>query len=130
VAEALTQQRSLIRVIETLGGSARTLRPFEFCVSDELDALVPDARIADPELPIDGDQIAREFVADEEKAPATRSLIALASLLIVALLLAAIWRWTPLSDWIDLKATIGWLGSLRGEWTAPLIVILVYIIAA
>ena len=130
VAEALTQQRSLIRAIETLGGSARTLRPFEFCVSDELDALVPDARIADPELPIDGDQIAREFVAHEEKAPATRSLIALASLLIVALLLAAIWRWTPLSDWIDLKATIGWLGSLRGEWTAPLIVVLVYIIAS
>jgi phospholipase D1/2 len=129
VTEALTQQRSLIRAIETLGGSARTLRPFEFCVSDELDALVPDARIADPELPIDGDQIAREFVADEEKTPTTRSLIALASLLIVALLLAAIWRWTPLSDWIDLKATIGWLGSLRGEWTAPLIVILVYIIA-
>jgi uncharacterized membrane protein YdjX (TVP38/TMEM64 family) len=130
VAEALTQQRSLIRAIENLGGSARTLRPFEFCVSDELDALVPDARIADPELPIDGDQIAREFVADEEKTPATRSLIALASLLIVALLLAAIWSWTPLSDWIDLKATIGWIGSLRGEWTAPLIVILVYIIAS
>ena len=129
VADALAQQRSIIRVIETLGSSGRTLRPFEFCVSEELDALVPDGQIADPEMPVDGEQIAREFVADEEKIPARRSLIALAGVLIVALLLAATWRWTPLGEWIDLKATFSRLGSLRGEWIAPIIVTLVYLIA-
>jgi phospholipase D1/2 len=129
VAEALAQQRSIIRVIEALGGSDRTLRPFEFCVSEELDALVPDGQIADPEMPVDGEQIAREFVADDEKTSARRSLIALASVLIVALLLAATWRWTPLGEWIDLKATFSRLGSLRGEWSAPIIVTFVYLIA-
>jgi phospholipase D1/2 len=129
VAYALAQQRSIIRVIETLGGSGRTLRPFEFCVSEELDALVPDQQIADPEMPVDGEQIAREFVADDERTPARRSLIALAGVLIVALLLAATWRWTPLGEWIDLKATFSRLGSLRGEWIAPIIVTFVYLIA-
>jgi phospholipase D1/2 len=129
VADALAQQRSIIRVIETLGGSGRTLRPFEFCVSEELDALVPDQQIADPEMPVDGEQIAREFVADDERTPARRSLIALAGVLIVALLLAATWRWTPLGEWIDLKATFSRLGSLRGEWIAPIIVTFVYLIA-
>ena len=129
VADTLAQQRSIIRVIESLGGSGRTLKPFEFCVSAELDALVPDGQIADPEMPVDGEQIAREFVADEEKTPARRSLITLAGVLIVALLLAATWRWTPLGEWIDLKATFSRLGSLRGEWIAPIIVTLVYLIA-
>jgi phospholipase D1/2 len=129
VAEALTEHHSIIRVIETLAGDGRRLKPFEFCVSDELDALVPDAQITDPEMPVDGDQIAREFITEEDKAPATRSLIALATVLIIALLLAATWRWTPLGEWIDLRQTLSRLGSLRGEWIAPLIVILVYIVA-
>ncbi len=129
VAEALQQQRSIIRTIDWLGGSGRTLKPFEFRVSEELDALVPDVQITDPEAPVDGDQLARQLVADEDKAPARRSLIALASVLIVALLVAATWRYTPLSEWVDLKATIGRLGSLRGDWSAPLLVSLVYIVA-
>jgi uncharacterized membrane protein YdjX (TVP38/TMEM64 family) len=129
VADALAQQRSIIRVIETLGGAGRTLRPFEFCVSEELDALVPDGQIADPEMPVDGEQIVREFVAEEEKTPARRSLIALAGVLIFALLLAATWRWTPLGEWIDLKATFSRLASLRSDWIAPIIVTLVYLIA-
>jgi phosphatidylserine/phosphatidylglycerophosphate/cardiolipin synthase-like enzyme/uncharacterized membrane protein YdjX (TVP38/TMEM64 family) len=129
VAEALTQQRSIIRAIETLCGSGRTLRPFEFCVSEELDALVPEAQIADPEMPVDTDQLARQFVTDEEKTPARHTLIALASVLVAALLLAATWRWTPLGEWIDLKETINHLGSLRGNWSAPFIVIIVFIVA-
>jgi phospholipase D1/2 len=129
IAEALTQHRSIIRVIEALSGSGRTLRRFEFCVSDEIDALVPEAQIADPEMPVDADLLARQFVTDEDKTPARRALIALASVLIVALLLAATWRWTPLGEWIDVKQTLGRLGSLRGEWIAPLIVTLVYVIA-
>ncbi len=129
VAEALTEHRSLIRVIESLAGDGRTLTPFGFCVSDELDALVPDAQIADPEMPVDGDQIAREFITEEDKTPATRSLIGLAAVLIIALLLAATWRWTALGEWIDLRVTLNRLSSLGGEWIAPFIVILVYIIA-
>ena len=129
VGKALAEQGSIIRAIDTLSHSGRTLKPFEFCVTEEVDALVPEAQISDPEAPIDADQLARQLVADDEKQPARRSLIALASVLIVALLIAATWRWTPLSEWIDLKAGIDRLGSLRGTWTAPLVVTVIYIVA-
>ena len=130
VAKALTEHHSLIRTIESLGGKERTLRPFEFCVSDELDALVPEAQIADPELPVDADLLAQELVTDEDSSPARRSLITLALVLIIALLLAASWRWTPLGEWIDLREVLARLGSLRGAWIAPLVVTLVYIVAS
>jgi phospholipase D1/2 len=129
VGKALAEQGSIIRAIDTLSHSGRTLKPFEFCVTEEVDALVPEAQISDPEAPIDADQLARQLVADDEKQPARRSLIALASVLIVALLIAATWRWTPLSEWIDLNAGIDRLGSLRGTWTAPLVVTVIYIVA-
>ena len=51
VAAALRRHHSIIRAIDALSTSERTLRPFEFRVSEELDALVPDSRIADPESP-------------------------------------------------------------------------------
>ncbi|MGB7932629.1 MAG: VTT domain-containing protein [Gammaproteobacteria bacterium] len=129
VAKALTKHRSLIRTIETLAGNERTLSPFEFCVSDELDALVPEAQIADPEQPVDADLLARQFLTEEDSTPARRSLITLASVLVIAILFAAGWRWTPLGDWIDLREMLSRLGKLRGEWIAPLIVTLVYIVA-
>jgi len=129
VAQALNEQQSIIHAIAALNVSGRRLRPFEFQVSDELDALVPESSIADPEFPLDGDQLARHLVTEEDRAPARRTLFTLAAILIVALLLAAGWRWTPLGEWIDLKAAIIQLGSLRGEWLAPLVVSVIYIVA-
>jgi len=129
VAAALAETHSIIRAIEALSTAERTLRPFEFRVSEELDALVPESGIADPEYPLDADQLARHLVTEEDRRPARRTLLTLASIVIAALLLAAGWRWTPLGEWIDLKAAIGQLGSLRGEWLAPLVVTLIYIVA-
>ena len=127
VTEALARQRSILRAIEALNAPGRALRPFEFRVSEELDALVPESSIADPEFPLDADRLARHLVTDEDREPASRTLITLAAILIIALLLAAGWRWTPLGEWIDLKAAINQLGSLRGEWLAPLVVSAIYI---
>jgi len=129
VEQALAEQDSMVRAIDTLSHPGRTLKPFEFCITEELDALVPDAQLTDPEAPIDADELARQLIADDEKQPARRSLIALASVLVVALLIAATWRWTPLGEWMDLKAGIDRLGSLRGTWSAPLLVTVIYIVA-
>ncbi|MGD8630400.1 MAG: phospholipase D-like domain-containing protein, partial [Gammaproteobacteria bacterium] len=129
VAAALQQHHSINRAIEALRTSERTLEPFEFRVSNELDALVPDAQIADPGSPIDAEQLARQLVTEEEKNPARHTLFTLTAILVVALLLAASWRWTPLGEWIDLEATIKGLGDLRGEWIAPLVVVAIYIVA-
>ena len=129
VAEHTERHGSLIRTIEALNTRDRRLNPFEFTVSAEVDALVPDAQIADPEMPIDTDQITRQFIEDDDKPFTKRKLAGLASVLIVALVAAALWRWTPLADWIDMRSILAYFTELRGSWSALLIVPAVYVLA-
>lgn len=129
VAEQFAQHGTLIRTIEALSTQERRFNPLEFTVSAEIDALVPDAQIADPEMPIDSDQIARQFIEDEDKPFTRRKLVALAAVLVAALVAAALWRWTPLSEWIDLSSVTAYFTELRGSWTALAIVPLAYIVA-
>lgn len=129
VAAQLARSGSLIRCIAELNTNERRLNPFEFTVSPEIDALVPDAQIADPEMPLDSEQIARQFIEDEDKPFTKRKLAGLASVLVVALVAAALWRWTPLAEWIDTRRIIGYFSELRGSWTALVLVPAAYIAA-
>lgn len=128
VAQALAQEKSLIAAIESLLGTGWTLEPLQLKVSKELDAIVPDALIADPEQPFNSDKLARQLVNDEEQSPARRTLIALLSLLAVVLLLAAAWRWTPVGEWLNISEIFSSAGELRGTWLAPVIVAIIYIV--
>ncbi|MDR9501923.1 MAG: VTT domain-containing protein [Desulfurivibrionaceae bacterium] len=128
VAEAMTQEQSLIRAIESLRSPGRTLTPLPFRISQEVDDLVPDFQLADPEQPIDPDQLAQEFIDDQDKRAARGRLIIMVAILGVALLLAAAWRWTPLQEWLDINEMLNNLATLRGSWQAPLIVAALYII--
>lgn len=128
VEKTMSELDSLIQTIEKLTNSERRLKPYEFRVTDELDRLVPDAQISDPEQPIDRNGIANQFVSEEEKYPTKRTLIFLASLLVIALLMAASWRWTPLGDLIDIKMLFNSLAELRGSWFALLIVLSIYVV--
>ena len=128
LAETLEQEGSLIHAIEKLRTHDRSLRTYEFSVTDELDKLVPDSRLADPEQPVDGDWIARQFVTDDEQPDIKRTLIILTSILLVALLLAASWRWTPMGEWVDIKALFSQLDAWRGSWLAVMAVCSIYIL--
>jgi len=128
LADELSRTPSLTQVIEAFIGNGRTLKPLPFQVSEELDATVPDDRLTDPEKPIDGDQLLREFVANEDRTPARRSLITLALVFIIGLALAASWRWTPLGEWLNIHAVFTDLKDLQDSWLAPFIVLAIYIL--
>jgi phosphatidylserine/phosphatidylglycerophosphate/cardiolipin synthase-like enzyme/uncharacterized membrane protein YdjX (TVP38/TMEM64 family) len=128
VARAQRRSGTLLGAIETLRGGPRTLQPFRLRVSREVDAVVPDARIADPERAIDGEYLARQLVSDEERRPTRHNLAILAGFLLAALALAAIWRWTPLGSWFDVGTLVQGMSELRGSWLAPLIVAGVYLL--
>jgi phosphatidylserine/phosphatidylglycerophosphate/cardiolipin synthase-like enzyme len=53
IEERLAQEGSLIHTIEALRGHGRTLRPWQFRVDIDVDALVPDEDIVDPDKPLD-----------------------------------------------------------------------------
>jgi len=126
-SEAMDEHDSFIEAIESLLGEDRTLRPLPFQVSEELDASVPEATIADPECAIDGAYLASQLVPDEDRPPTRRTLGTLIVILVVVLLLAASWRWTPLREWVHIETIFSSLAGLRGDWRAPIIVVTAFI---
>jgi phospholipase D1/2 len=130
VADAVAERHSLIGAIEALSGENRTLKHFETRPVTDFDGVALPESVYDPEMPIDSERVARELVSDEDRTPAKRSLLAIGSVLLVALLLAAVWRWTPLNQWINVKEIIQHFISLRGQWIAPVIVTGIYILGS
>lgn len=126
--KAIDGRASLIGAIESLQSPGRTLKPLELVVSQARDARVPETPLADPEHAIDRDYLLDQLVIDEDKPKAKRGLYALAGILLLALLLAAVWRWTPFNEWIDARQLMEQMSALRGSWVAPLAVIAFYII--
>lgn len=117
---------SLIGAIEALRGAGRTLRPYRFSVPPELDALVPAQSLADPERPLDSELIAEELARGPTPPHAWNALLALGGLLLLALGLAAAWRWAGVTD---AAAAAGLLRDLNAGWARPLLVVLVYVLA-
>lgn len=128
IEECLAREQSVIRVIESNRGTGRTLRILPFRTTEEDAILVPDLQIADPEQPIDAEFLAERLVGDEDRSPIKRSLVILASVLVLALSLAAGWHWTPLGEWVDIAEIFHRASRLRGSWLAPVIVSAVYIL--
>jgi uncharacterized membrane protein YdjX (TVP38/TMEM64 family) len=113
VAERLAGTGSLLKTIEQLRGLGRTLKPFNDDIPAELDAWIPEAAVIDPDRPLDSDAIAEQFVPDGQRRLARRRLITIASLLLALIALGIAWQWTPLREWLDVPALVGYtLGAL------------------
>ena len=129
VATALGAEQSLHGAIRRLTRRGeRTLVAFEPELDRNLDLLVPDARVIDPETPIDPDTIVADLVPHEQARLGARArLIALALSVIALAAMALAWRYTPLREWLELDR-LAELGSAWREaaW-APLAVLLAFV---
>ena len=128
VAGQRAEQSSLIAAIEALRGGERTLIPLDGSIAEDIDRLVPESELLDPEKPIEPSGLLDYFVGPKQRTPAYRHLVAGGLLVGVVLGLAAAWRWTPLSQWLDIE-TVKTLGAWlkEGPFT-PLLVLAVFII--
>ena len=123
VADQTNSGESFLQTINRLQGKERNLQPF---VCDSLSALepwVPDSTIVDPETPMDPDLIVCHFVHPKDRVPARRQLIGVAIVLGSLGLLAAAWRWTPLSEFIDIWTVADYLKELKHHPWTPLLVL-------
>jgi uncharacterized membrane protein YdjX (TVP38/TMEM64 family) len=128
-SEIERQGKSLIKCIEALKGSERTLEPIEPVVSAEMDALVPASAVVDPERPMDPEELVKDFVPADARKPAAGRVWRIAITLIVVAAVAAAWRWTPLRDVISLKALIGIAQTFDDSPFAPFAVLAAYVLA-
>jgi uncharacterized membrane protein YdjX (TVP38/TMEM64 family) len=115
--------------VESLRGNARTLRRLEPRISSDVDALVPDGAVIDPEQPLVSDAIVRDFVPEREQNTMRGRLIGLGVLIFAIAVLAAAWRWTPLRDWLDVDTLIDYADRLDDLPATPLLVMVAYVVA-
>jgi phospholipase D1/2 len=124
-ADAFSNQTSLIQAIESLSAaSGRRLEKLEYKQSSSFDgaAVVQKHEYLDPETPIEFDRMMDHFVRDENGPNKKRRRLILAGILILLLALAAAWRWTPLSEWIDRDTMLRLAGEIRNHpWSFPMV---------
>ncbi|MDB5824352.1 MAG: hypothetical protein JWR21_3056 [Herminiimonas sp.] len=129
VAATIAAKRSLIGAIDSLRTSGkRALHAFHPVSTPELDALIPEQAMFDPERPIEPDRLLQQFVPEEARKPAPRRLIAMAALGLLLGGLAIAWHATPLKEWVNLAALIALARSVVDMPFAPLAVVAAYVI--
>jgi phospholipase D1/2 len=131
VANAIKQHDGLHAAVAALQSEGRTMLPLDPAPAPEFDALAPELAVFDPERPIDADELVAQFVPDEVRKPAPRRLIGLGALAVLLAIVALVWRFTPLHDWINLASLIEVARSLNQQALpfAPLIAILAFVVA-
>jgi len=131
VAEAIQTQSSLVAAVEELRDGERRLDPLEPKIDEWLDELVPDSRIIDPENPVSLDELIEQLapvdleIHDEDERGFKGWGFGL--LIAAALLLAALWRWTSLGEWLDVESLAAWGSSLRHSPLAPLATVAAFV---
>ena len=121
IEKRLASENSLIRVIESINGGNRALLPLAFCVTPEMDALVPSSEIVDPDRPVSADRIAEEMIPVEQRRPARHHLTLTLTILGAIAALAAAWQWSPLRKWVNIETLAGLAAEFSQSPAAPLL---------
>ncbi|MDZ7695389.1 MAG: VTT domain-containing protein [Deltaproteobacteria bacterium] len=122
---------SFRQAIDALSGSKRCLRQLEVPDEFPIDGtkLVPDTSLLDPDGPVKLERVFDQFVEKEEQHSKKKALVKGGIALVVLLGLAAAWRWTPLSQWIDPQYLTDWGHSIKENALSPVIVLGAYLTA-
>jgi phospholipase D1/2 len=126
VTERLATTQSLIAGVESLNGSDRRLEQLTSEVPSWHDLLLLDGKLLDPEGPIAPATLVEPYIPEENRRLGGRRLMRSALFLIVAVGLAAAWRWTPLGNWLDVATLVEWVKPWHDHPLTPLLVIGAY----
>jgi len=129
VEQEVRRRHGLHQAVAALQHSERTLRVMEPEVTPELDALIPEQALFDPERPIEPDALVAEFVPKDARRPMPRRLIGVGMLAITLALLAIAWRWTPLREWVNLASLVALARQLEAMPFTPIAVVGSYVAA-
>jgi phosphatidylserine/phosphatidylglycerophosphate/cardiolipin synthase-like enzyme/uncharacterized membrane protein YdjX (TVP38/TMEM64 family) len=102
VGEAVARH-GVVGAIEALRDDGRSLTPLEPPVATDDDPTLPPRALVDPDGPVRPDRVVRQLVPEDASRPATRRLVALGAVSALLVAMALAWRWTPLSQALDLE---------------------------
>lgn len=129
VARELDGRGSLIEAIERLRGPGRSLAPFPYMVPDRVDEMLNKYKLFDPAAPVEPERIADEFAAEGlEQATLRKGIVQFAVVIGALCILAALWRWGPLSGLIEPAELQRWGEAVRADWMATAAVLAAYVV--
>ncbi|MET0594317.1 MAG: VTT domain-containing protein, partial [Polyangiaceae bacterium] len=108
---------SLIEVIESHSGGPRRLAPLPLPQGEEpaLNLAMMDGLVVDPERPIAPEKLIEEFVPLGSRKRARRSVLSYAALLVALLVLGAVWRFTPIREFMVVERLVAMGQSIRDD---------------
>lgn len=128
MAEANAESGSLIEAVESLRSGDRTLIPLKDKVDKAIEQLLPESELLDPEKPIEPEEFLDYLILPEHQRPAYRHFLKIISMIAIVLVLAALWRWTPLSNYLNIKNVTEAALWLKAHPLSPVLVPLSYIV--
>ena len=128
VEKAVADKKSLIKAVESLRGGDRTLMDLDGRVDKELDQIVPEADLLDPEKPIEPEEFLDYLVEPQQQRPAYLHFLKIFGLILAVLGLAALWRWTPLDSYLDIAVVTDLARLLKEHPYSPVLVPLTYVV--
>ena len=111
LVEEVHRHGSLIQAIAALRGGPRSLESGCFIGAD-VPAVIPEQRLVDPERAMGMEEMLDTIAPAAERHHLGRRLLVGYLLLGAIGLLALVWRWLPLDDWIQASGVIAQLQSL------------------
>jgi len=129
VRQEVESRAGLHAAITAMQSEGRTMITLDPVVLPQIEALMPDKVMFDPETPINPDELIAQFVPGHARKPVPRRLIGLGVFGILLLALALAWRFTPLREWLNLSSLIALARSLEALPFTPLAVMAVYLVA-
>jgi phospholipase D1/2 len=128
VAQAVAESKSLIEAVESLREGDRNLIPLNGEIEEKIDQWVPESDLLDPEKPIEPDELLDYLIRPDSQRPAYRHFLNITGIIAVVLILAAIWRWTPLAEYLNIETVTQFAQWLKTHPLSPLLVPLAYIV--
>lgn len=127
--QLIAQHGSVLKLLDARENTSRTLRTLDCEIDDSIDGLTPTADYIDPERPVDSVEMSRKLVPiDESKSPKKQIVIA-ACVLLAVITLTALWKWTPLNEFLTPENLKQLISTLNDNPFTPVIVITVFAIA-
>jgi phosphatidylserine/phosphatidylglycerophosphate/cardiolipin synthase-like enzyme/membrane protein DedA with SNARE-associated domain len=127
--EELKKAGSYAELIAKDFDNGRGLDTLPAKVTDTEDMSVPPPlRLADPERPIDPEELVEQFMAGDSVSERGAGLLKFFALICGLTILAGLWRWSPASQYLDAENLSNLFLSIRNSPAAPLAVVIIYII--
>lgn len=127
--QTLSQEGSLIKMIDAHQDKKRTLRPLDCKVPDIAEQMLPSSAVVDPERPLQPEQMTQLFLPIEQPKSARKQWWKIIAVLLVVVALTAIWRFTPLSEWLNPETLKVAAETIKSHPLTPLLVVTIFSLA-